>query len=390
MNFSPQTTKNDGNCSFSSLYRALHANAPEEDQRHEDMFILMQRFLFAYMNALRKRGPNKFSTFYLLLQNAYFLAEDELIYHALFVLNKFILIFRDRKDGDKLFIQPQFYDLFLRRGSLNNLICLSCNHSHYEYLQEPTSKQTLFSFDNLSSTLKQDFLPFTKIEDIPLLQNPCLPVCIQTESSLSKIVNKNKLHPKIMDILHPDLLQDIQIIRVVNVTRDEYTNLQNIVSSTFDIFPIRLNILMFLENDKKEYAVVFGEYSRKQLHDISSTQFMFILRFCVFLQTLADKSLCFSLLESIQNCGESIVLEFKENRSKKISTYIDARNSILQASKLNDQVLSYFKLCPEFNLLHAYMSEHPQELLRCSQTLQEAVDNSENDLQLLDELYLRS
>ena len=80
-------TEGNGNCSFSSVYRAIHHG--QQLNTNETLFMLFNRFMFAYAMMLRKKGPfNKFLT------NSYFLAEDELCYYSLLFLNKFLIIFR--------------------------------------------------------------------------------------------------------------------------------------------------------------------------------------------------------------------------------------------------------------------------------------------------------
>lgn len=383
MKFTVFETEGNGNCSFSSVYRAIHHG--QQLNTNETLFMLFNRFMFAYAMMLRKKGPfNKFLT------NSYFLAEDELCYYSLLFLNKFLIIFRNmHDDNNKMFIQPALYDHFIAYTNTSNILCLKCENSHYQYLQVEDGSVT-FNLFNLSKSFKDRFLPFIKEENFKDISNRATPVCIQTTNDMSKLFKNQHLHPKVCNLIHKALLEDCLSFHIYYTTKEEYENLQQYVSTVQDMLGVRTNILLFLENTEKEvFGIVYGQFKKLEVPHLTASQLLHVLRLCIFKANLLDKMICLGDIASLQTSGDSVVVEFKRvpmrTTKRRIVDYIQERNKLLEGNKGPQS----FHNCPKYNDVFQFLSRHQLNKHMWQKKILDSFEASENDLQLLDELYLR-
>lgn len=387
MNFTEHETSKDGNCSFSAIFRALHKHKKRSNEKY---FLDASRFMFAYMTYLKHRQRTH-SVFKQFLVNSYFLGEDEIAYFALFCLNKFLLLFRNLKEKNSLFVQPQYYDIFLAHTMIDDIICLKCENSHYKYMSVDDGS-TVFCLANLSRAFQAKFLPFTDINAIPdVSKHLLLPVCIQTTSKFETFLRQeNCLHQQIKSRLHTDLLHGCRAFELKYINYDEYDSLQQLVSASYNMYPIRSPILVFLENaDTNQYAIIIGRYSAVASPNwYNLKNIMYILRHEIFIASMADKLIPYSAIKAIEIVDNTIIIQHEfTTKDESCTNFIHARQQLLINISSKKKFMEHLKFLPKFQYVINFLRDrNPAHL---PESIRECIKNSDNDLQLLEEIYLR-
>ena len=380
----------NGNCSFSALYRSMHniTSTKHKSTTHEHMYLIMSRFLFSLVMMKRKHHMD-IDKFYKYLNSGYYLGEDEIIYFALFCENKYIVIFRNLNPDHRVFVQPQFYDVFLSNSNVKNVMCFKCDKSHYQHLmvQDHT---TMFKLSQFDDAFQHMFLPFMDPIQIPTINHDVGPICVRTTSDFNSLVTNECMHMKVRRKLHPGVIHGLKSVHLQYITEEQFHNLQQLCGSLFNIPRTRLNILLFLETpETKQYAVVMGRFEHLPLSKLSTVQLMHVIRVNIYVQSLFDKNMYFGSFTHLESSGDDVILVLSEKDETRRTSYINARNNILNTKPSDTMLSQYFDECPQFCNTYDYIDKNRPELADCSSIVRDSFIHSKNDLQLLDEIYIR-
>lgn len=389
-NFERGSTLQDGNCSFSALYRSMFYLI--KDQTHvienEQTFVLMQRFMFALMQnaSVNQKTQNFFMEFHKYLRPAYFLAEDEICLHSFLVYNKYTLIHRPLVQHEPFFVEPMFYKESLRYDKNPEFIFFECKNHHYEFLIR--DNDTIF-----------------KLSDNQILKTVNSVISVYEKEDVKDIVCSNYWKNEIEDIdmfpvftnispsqaiQNKELSDDVN--QFVKISALHFCILQNIFTFTLQIPNVQFAVdAIFVNNtDQNQNLFLIGKQTRKQLSfsSLNKDQLFCILRFFIHLE--ASYLLKVNNLEEKHFTTNSYGKIFMENFDLSFYHVKDYKNKQLVLDFLQNpsetKLEHILDISPTFNTIYTFLNKIKDKLPKFIKDLLLATNN---DIQLLKELFYK-
>lgn len=368
------TTLNNGDCSFSSIFNCLFLN--ENDKDMETKFCNLQRILFAVIKLREKKTldyinlHNCFAT----LHKRYFLAEDELTTFCLLVHNRFCVIQRPTNPEEPIMSHPKYFDVCIP-NEYPIFIFIQIKHQHFEFL-----------------TL-HDQAEFTSQDDI--IDKDLLDNLISSKKNAQLLINMKQEEPegfKKIDILRMSV-EEATHLRLLPRQQYLYKSTSELNAKKISLlvpylqsFPLFKVIVptLFINNGKYTLAYPISQPFKFQY--IRPIQLFVILRFFIYVQ-------CSFLIYPIitkddffyDKNDEKLLLAFSDFYDEQIK--LEENKHFIQSmhSFSVEDMTQFNRIAPSLDCVYQFLLAIKPLVPPFVHTL---LDNSANDIQLLEELYL--
>lgn len=366
-------TLNNGDCSFSSIFNCLFSN---ESKEVETNFCNLQRVLFAVIKLRQNKTQDDIilHNCFAALHKQYFLAEDELTTHCLLVHNRFCVIQRPINPEEPIMSNPKYFDVCIP-NEYPTFIFIQIKHQHFEYLSLENQTEFTARDDNINESLIKFLVSSKHISQLVLdLKQKktkdishvnVLRMSIQEATNLNLIPRQDFLFKSISEL-------NAKKVALLIPYLQQFYNFQIIVPT------------LFIKNNK--YTLAYPICTPFYFKIIRPIQLFNILRFFIYIQ-------CSFLIYPVIHEDDffydadnnTILFIFSDFYDEEIK--LEENKNFIQALKQFSvkDMKRFSAIAPSLDCTYQFLVSIKHVLPPYVNTL---LNNSKNDIQLLDELYL--